>query len=75
MIMTKKRKKRKRNSEIIGSEEENGSKTKDILNNKTSKESDKMFVTMQVLGISIENMANIKELEMSESTINRNGDN
>ena len=33
---------------MIGSENENGSETKDILNNnKTSKESNKMFVTMQ----------------------------
>ena len=58
--MTKKRKKRttQRIFRVASCEDENNPKTKDILNNKTSKESDKMLVTVQGLG-------------MSESTIKR----
>ena len=59
-------------SEMIGSEEENNSKTQDILkSNQTLKESDRLFTTMQGLGMSIKNMSKMKELGMSESTIKR----
>ena len=57
---------------MIGSEEENNSKTQDILkSNQTLKESDRLFTTMQGLGMSIKNMSKMKELGMSESTIKR----
>ena len=50
----------------------NISKTQDILkSNQTLKESDRLFTTMQGLGMSIKNMSKMKELGMSESTIKR----
>ena len=60
VVMKKNRKKEEFGgySDIIGSEEENGPKTKDILNNKTSMDINKAFMIM-------------KELEMSENTIIR----
>ena len=60
VVMKKNRKKEEFGgySDIIGSEDKNGPKTKDILNNKTSMDINKTFMIM-------------KELEMSENTIIR----
>ena len=61
----------KKISNFICSEKENDIRTKDILNNKTSKENNKLIVTIQGLRMLIKNMGNMKELGMYESTNKR----
>ena len=61
VIMNKQRKRKKRNSEDIRDHWQwggNDLNSKDILNNKTSNESDKMFATMQGLGMLIRILLN-----------------